>query len=174
MRMSLLIVGALLVLLIYVTGLAHTASQVQGTEAYTPIIEAGEVGIDVSTQTICWTVADCTRLVEKEDINSMKSEPQNFDLTDSRKLIITFKQKPLPQTVNLQIEELPQYSEQWSYSQRDSSPLLNYFSMLRNKPIHIELPKEPGTYTYNMLVYWHGNKAATQGIANYRFRVTVK
>ncbi|WP_257786388.1 hypothetical protein [Clostridium formicaceticum] len=38
----------------------------------------------------------------------------------------------------------------------------------------IDLPSETGMYTYNMLVYWFGEKATTQGLANYRFSIMVE
>jgi hypothetical protein len=151
---------------------AQIASEVQGVEAYTPIITIGDQEIGVTTQTICWTMDVCNGGVSGYNLDETMTT--NYVVKSGETLKIKFIDKPLPNTINLKIEELPNYHEQWSYKQRDDLPLFNYFLMLRNKPSYIELPTEQGTYTYNMLVYWHGEKKTTQGMANYRFSITVE
>ncbi|WP_169824097.1 hypothetical protein [Anaerobacillus alkalidiazotrophicus] len=106
--------------------------------------------------------------------NIIETEPKNYVVNSDESLRIEFNDYPLPNTINLKIEELPNYHEQFTYIGRDNSPLFNYFLMHQSKPSYIELPNEPGTYTYNMLVYWFGDKATTQGMANYRFSITVE
>ncbi|QOY38066.1 hypothetical protein AWH56_011310 [Anaerobacillus isosaccharinicus] len=109
-----------------------------------------------------------------EGYDIVETEPKNYIVNSGKSLRIEFNDKPLPITINLRIEELPNYQEQWTYIQRDNFPLFNYFLMLRSEPSYIELPNERGPYTLNMLVYWHGDKATTQGLANYRFSITIQ
>lgn len=152
--------------------IAKTSSYVEGKEVYAPILTVGETTIETEIQTICWSVNDCMDALAGYDI--VETEPKSYVVNSGEALRIEFNDKPLPNTINLNIEELPDYREQWSYIKRDGSPLFNYFLMLRSEPSYIELPNEQGTYTFNMLVYWHGDKAATQGLVNYRFRITVE
>ncbi|UCZ52472.1 hypothetical protein LGQ02_16770 [Bacillus shivajii] len=169
---SILVVGMLGS--VYFINEARTASKVQGKGAYVPSIEAGDVSIEVDTDTICWGVDDCMNDMGGNGNQYNEREPNHHIVTSGETLKINYNDKPLPNTITLEVEELPDYQERWSYIQRDDFPLFNYYLMLRSEPSYIELPNEPGTYTYNMLVSWHGNKASIQGRANYRFSITVE
>lgn len=171
--------GALLIVLIIIIGfmiifnsIIKSSSYVEGKEVFVPILTVGETTIETKIQTICWGVDDCRNVLDGYDIVQMT--PRNYVVQPGELLEIKFTEKPLPNTIILRVDELSDYREQWQYTARDNSPLFNYFLMVRSKPSYIDLPNEQGTYTFNMLVYWNVDKAATQGLVNYRFRITVE
>lgn len=150
-----------ILLLAYLFLLASCANELENTEVHVPEVKINGTSIDFETQTICWGSEECLDTIGESGyeltIDKLATTHHHAEIGDN--LAITFHETPKPNTINLSIDEIPEYHDQWSYN---------------GETIKAGLPNEPGTYTYSMLVYWHGEKASTAGLANYQFQITVE
>ena len=150
-----------ILLLAYLFLLVSCANELENTEVHVPDVKIKGTLIELATQTICWSAEECLDILgaSNSELTIDKVATTNHFSKISEELTITFHDTPKPDTINLTIEEIPEYHDQWSYN---------------GDTIKADLPNKPGTYTYSMLVYWHGEKASTAGLANYQFQITVE
>src|SRR5690625_3383670 len=128
---------------------------VKGDSAYVPSVTIGKSKVEITVETICWGADDCMAVFPPEEpYDFKKTDLEAFHVTDSEQEInIEFKTRPKPLTILARIEEIPNYSERGP---------------------NLTLPEQKGIYTYNVLVFWAGKKATTQGLANYRFEIIIE
>lgn len=141
--------------------LVSCTKQLKGTEVHVPEVKINDTLIELETQTICWGTEECLDVIGESgsEFSIDNVATKNYFSKIGEELAITFHDTPKPSTINVRIEEKPEYHGQWSYN---------------GDTIKVDLPTEPGTYTYNILVYWHGKKALTEGLSSYQFLITVE
>ncbi len=141
--------------------LISCTKQLKGTEVHVPDVKINGELVELETQIICWGAKECLDIMGESgsELTIDKVVTTNHFAKVGEQITITFNDIPKPNTINLNIEELPEYHDQWSYNR---------------EKIKVDLPNEPGTFTYNMLVYWHGKKASTEGLLNYQFKISVE
>lgn len=141
--------------------LVGCTKQLKDEEVHIPDVRINDTLIKLETQPICWGVKECLNVMgeSNSELTIDKVVTNNHSAKIGEQINIIFHDTPKPNTINLNIEELPEYHDQWSYN---------------GETIKVDLPNQPGTYTYNMLVYWHGKKASTEGLTNYQFQISVE
>lgn len=150
-----------ILLLAYLFLLASCANELENTEVHVPEVKINGTSIELATQTICWSAEECLDILgaSNSELTNDKVVTNNHSAKIGEQINIIFHDTSKPSTLYLNIEELTEYHDQWSYN---------------GETIKVDLPNQPGTYTYNMLVYWHGKKASTEGLTNYQFQISVE
>ena len=153
-RMIIIIFSIVLSILLLFSISSCSKNKLTGTIAYVPKVTIGNSALEITAQTLCWSSEVCMSVVPGRDYKLDDTMPTPLLVKKSNeKINIEFYDKPEPISIIARIEEVPNFYERGPY---------------------IGIPQDPGTYTYNILVYWEGEKAMTQGLANYRFKVIVE
>lgn len=103
-----------ILLLAYLFLLASCANELENTEVHVPEVKINGTSIELATQTICWSAEECLDILgaSNSELTIDKVATINHFSKIGEELTITFHDTPKPDTINLTIEEIPEYHDQ--------------------------------------------------------------